>query len=383
MQARDALKGLAGSLLGVFFLFSTTLPVWANEAETTISVGAVLPLSGENASQGEDARRGIELALARKSADLLKKGLKVKLVFVDDRSEPELGRKVTRGLIEEDRVRAVIGPFTSPVFLAVAPMVQAREVVLVSGSATTPQVRRAGDYAFTLVTPDDRQGQALARFAYEILRAHKAVVFYLNNDYGRGLKDVVRREFEKLGGQIDRVHAIQDNDTDFHGVLKQVKDLKPHCVFFLTYPAEGGLLLKQARELGMEMPFLGGDGVFSQDLIDIAGEAARNTFASAMNWRMKSPDPYVQKFVKQFITTYGVQPNLYSASYFDAATLIFETLLEGKTRPGPMRDHMHNARFKGVTGRIHFGEGNAVKKPIDIFKVEDYTFDYFQTIMTH
>lgn len=383
MPLRRGLKILLASLLGAFFLAFFISPVWAKESKTVISIGVVLPLSGENASQGEDARRGIELALALKGPELLGKGLQVKLVFVDDRSDPERGLKVVRGLIEEDHVRAIIGPFTSPVFLAVAPRVQERRVVMVSGSATTPQVRQAGDYAFTLVTPDDRQGRALARFAYEILRARIGVVFYLDNDYGRGLQNVVRREFQKLGGQIKMVRALDPNATEFHDLLHPVKELGPHCVFFLTYPAEGGLLLKQARELGIETPFLGGDGVFSQDLIDIAGEAARNTFASATNWRMRSPEPSVQKFVKQFIALYGVQPNLYSASYFDAANVVLESLLAGKIQPEAMRDHIAGTRFDGATGEIDFRGGHAVKKSVDIYKVEDYTFDYFQTILTN
>ncbi|CAI2719395.1 ABC transporter substrate-binding protein [Nitrospina watsonii] len=380
MQTFRVCKGVLCALL-MFWMLAPMQALAAGKG--TIVLGAVLPLSGENASQGTDAERGIQLALKAHTAALHKQGIKIKMVFVDDRSDPEQGRKVTRALIEEEQVRAIIGPFTSPVFLEMAPMVQKHRVVLVSGSASTPRIRKSGDYAFSLVTLDDRQGKALARFGYEILRAHIGVILYLDNDYGRGLQNIVRREFEKLGGTIQWTHGISKNTAEFHDILEQVKELEPHCVFLLTYPAEGGLLLKQARELGMETPFLGGDGVYSQDLIDIAGEAARNTFVSAMNWRLQSPEPHIRQFVKRFTAQYGMQPNLYSASYFDATSVILESLLAGKTEPDALRDHIHGAQFKGATGDIRFDHGQALKKPIDIFKVEDYTFDYFQTIMTH
>ncbi|CCQ90355.1 putative Extracellular ligand-binding receptor [Nitrospina gracilis 3/211] len=378
--SRFSIWALALWALGAFFYPQSAA---AESRETRIVLGAVLPLSGENASQGIDAERGIQLALKTHAPALAGKGLKVKMVMVDDRSDPEQGKKVTRALIEEEHVQAIIGPFTSPVFLAMSPIVQQNRVVLMSGSATTPKIRKAGDYAFTLVTPDDRQGKALARFAYEILRARQGVILYLDNDYGREFQKVVHREFARLGGSVDWVHGIIKGTTDFSAILEKVKDLDPHAVFFLTYPAEGGLLLKQARDIGLEAPFLGGDGVYSQDLIDIAGEAARNTFASAMNWRLKSPKPHVRDFVKRFTTQYGLQPNLYSASYYDATTIILQSLMAGKLDAESMRQHIEQSRFQGATGEIHFESDHAVKKPIDIFKVEDYTFDYFQTIMTH
>ncbi|MCF8721694.1 ABC transporter substrate-binding protein [Nitrospina gracilis] len=378
--SRFLIWALALSVLGAFL---SPRPAVAEGKETRVVLGAVLPLSGENASQGTDAERGIQLALKTYSSALAQKGLKVKMVLVDDRSDPEQGEKVARALIEEEQVQAIVGPFTSPVFLAMSPLVQKNKVVLMSGSATTPKIRKAGDYAFTLVTPDDRQGRALARFAYEILRARQGVILYLDNDYGREFQKVVHREFINLGGSIDWVHGIAKGTTDFSAALEKVKGLDPHAVFFLTYPAEGGLLLKQARDIGLETPFLGGDGVYSQDLIDIAGEAARNTFASAMNWRLKSPKPPVREFVKRFTTQYGVQPNLYSASYYDATTIILQSLLAGKLDSESMRHHIEQSQFQGATGEIRFESGHAVKKPIDIFKVEDYTFDYFQTIMTY
>lgn len=368
----------------LFFLGTVCCgPVRAGDSPLErVTIGALLPLSGENSSVGVEARKGIELALRWFEPEFRKKGYEIRVAFADDAMEPEKAEPAFRKLVAEFQVPAVIGPFTSPEMIRLAPLAAQAEVPLVSGSVSSPRLRELGPWVFSIGTLDDYQGRALARFAYETLRCRRAAVLYLDNAYGGGLKRLLEAEFSHLGGEVVFSGGHHEGDNEFLEDLDRVRTLKPHCLFVATYPVEAGLILKEARALGLTQPVLGGDGIYSEDLIEVAGPAARDTYATAVSWRPGSTRPRARRFVRDYTEHYGVAPGLYAASYFDAASVVMQSVLARAGQPpGALREYLAATPFEGVTGAIHFGKDRAPARPVDIYKVEDFSFDYFYTLL--
>jgi len=350
------------------------------KGEKKIKIGIILPLTGSNAVDGEAAKQSIDLAFELKRAEFIKKGITLRFIYEDDKMIPNEGVNAAKKIIKIDKVIAIIGPFGSSVLLAVAPVAEQNRVVLISGSATNPKIKEAGDYIFRDVPPDDYQGKALSKFAYEVLKVKKAAILYMNNDYGVGLKNVIEREFPQLGGQIIYSEAFNPGETDFRSHLQKLKKTNPECAFLPSHHTEGALILRQAREMGIKIPFLGGDGIFRPELIDIASNAANNTYISSMSWRPDSYDPLVKEFVVKFKEKYGKEPNVFSAYYFDATNIILDAILNGTKTSDEIKSYLYQNEFMGVTGKTKFDRYGEVEKPIDIFKIENKKFQYVYTV---
>ncbi|MFQ5450276.1 MAG: ABC transporter substrate-binding protein [Nitrospinaceae bacterium] len=367
---------------GIFcaLIFSAPSPVRAIPDSAGITLGAILPLSGSNAVNGRAAQRAVQLAVKRKTHELTEQGITLRVVYEDDRMETAAGVRAARKLLTRDRVTAIIGPFSSSVFLAVAPLVNREKVILISGSATSPKIRNAGDFVFRTVSPDTYHGKAIARFAYEMLRARKAAVLFMNDEYGVGLKQVLVKEFSRMGAKIVSTFSFPRGETDFRSALEKIKEVHPHCVFLTAYPMEAGRALKQAGEMEIYLPFIGGDGMFSSKLAELVKDSPLEIYTTSTSWRPRSTKPRVREFVKAFQKRYGHQPNVYAAYYFDAAEVILDAMAHGARTPDQIRRFLHKNEFDGVTGKIRFDREGEVSKPIDIHKIELNRFEYFMTL---
>jgi len=374
-------KLLIGFVIIVVMALAIVLIVTqTRKEEKEIKIGVILPLTGSNAVDGEAAKQSIDLAFELKRAEFIKKGITLRFIYEDDKMIPNEGVNAATKIIKIDKVIAIIGPFGSSVLFAVAPVAEQNRVVLISGSATNPKIKEAGDYIFRDVPPDDYQGKALSKFAYEVLKVKKAAILYMNNDYGVGLKNVVEREFPQLGGQIIYSEAFNPGETDFRSHLQKLRKTNPECAFLPSHHTEGALILRQAREIGIKIPFLGGDGIFRPELIDIASNAANNTYISSMSWRPDSDDPLVKEFVVKFKEKYVKEPNVFSAYYFDATNIILDAILNGAKTSDEIKSYLYQNEFMGVTGKTKFDRYGEVEKPIDIFKIENKKFQYVYTV---
>ena len=371
----------------LWFALAAVLILWvpffkslAGAGQDTIHIGVILPLSGPHAVNGEAAKRGIDLAVADRTAQLQRLGRDVRVIFADDRMEPEESVRVAEKLVTADKVISIIGPFSSAGVLAVAPIAEREKGVLVSGSATSPGIRDAGDFIFRTVSADTFHGKALSRFAFAMLRARKAAILYLDNEYGRGLKDAIAGEFARLGGKIVFAAAFNPGETDFKSTLEKLKRLDLHGIFLPAYPVDGGRILKQADAMNFAIPFLGGDGLFSPDLLDAVKETKMEVYASAASWRVHSPATRSQEFVKNFQEAYGTVADVYSAYYFDAVDVVLQAMTHDALTAEQIQRYLLDHAFEGVTGKIHFDRNGEVSRPIDIFKIENKQFEYFFTV---
>src|ERR1051325_3048309 len=271
MKARVWVVALCLSAAGVLSSCSRN-PEGQNASE--IVVGEYGSLTGTTATFGISTKNGIDLALDQinQAGGLL--GKKVRVIVEDDQGKPEEAQTVVTKLITKDQVIAVLGEVASSRTMAAAPVAQQNSIPLITPSSTNPKVTEIGDYIFRVCFIDPFQGLVMAKFATNTLKVKNvAILRDIKNDYSVGLADVFSGDFKKLGGNIVANESYSEGDTDFSAQLTSIKARNPQAVFLPGYYTEVGLVVRQAKKLGLNVPFMGGDGWDSPSLIQIGGEA--------------------------------------------------------------------------------------------------------------
>ena len=244
----------------------------------------------------------------------------------DDQGRPEEAATVVQKLINQDRVIAVIGEVASSRSLAAAPICQDAHVPMISPSSTNPKVTEVGDYIFRMCFIDPFQGTVMAKFAARNLGLRRvAILKDVKNDYSVGLAKYFTDAFTQLGGAIVTEQAYSAGDQDFRAQLTAIKAKKPEAIFLPGYYTEAGLIARQARELGLNQPILGGDGWESAQLLQIGGDAMNGNYYSN-HFAVDNPDPRLQGFLKKYRDTFHHDPDAIGGLAYDAATVLFQSL---------------------------------------------------------
>lgn len=336
----------------------------AQEKETEIKIGTVFAMTGGIATYGQESLNGIKLALK----DINKNGVlgkKIKIISEDNRSEPTDAASAVKKLIEVDKVSIVIGSVASTNTLAGAPIAQKAQIPLLTPASTNEKVTQVGNFISRTCFTDEFQGVVMAKFAADNLKKKKAaIIIDTSSDYSKGLARVFKKEFTKLGGEIipDEFSYIQ-KDTDFRSLLRKVKRRKPDVIFLPGYYTEAGLILKQARSMGIDLPFLGGDGWDSPDLQKLAGDAVKGNYISS-HFAADDSDKLVQSFVKSYTATYGNKPGAMAALGYDAILVVADALKRaGSTEPKALNAAIAATKgFQGVTGLITIDANRNARK---------------------
>ena len=254
-------------------------------------------------------------------------GRQVQLIHEDDQGEPGKAATVVTKLINQDQVRALLGEVASTNSLAAAPNAQEAKMPMISPSSTNPKVTQVGDYIFRVCFIDPFQGEVMAKFAANSLKAKKAaILFDSNSDYSKGLIQFFKASFTKLGGEIVTEKAYAQRDRDFNGQLTAIRDLKPDVIYVPGYYQEVGVIAKQTKQLGIKAPLLGGDGWDSPQLWDLGGDSLNGSFISN-HYSVDDPTPAIQNFVKRFKANYnGMAPDALAALGYDAMMVLADAI---------------------------------------------------------
>lgn len=338
----------------------------ANSGDT-IKVGLYGDLTGATSSFGQSTKNGVELAVEEINAAGGVNGKKMVIISEDDQGRPEQAKTVVSKLISQDKVEALLGEVASTNSLAAAPVAQEGKIPMITPSSTNPKVTEVGDYISRVCFIDPFQGAVMAKFSANTLKAKTAAIFGdVNSDYSKGLTQFFKEEFTKLGGKIVAEEAYTQNDPDFKGQLTKIRDLKPDVIYIPGYYSQVGIIAKQARELGMNMPLLGGDGWDSPELWKLGGEALKNSYISN-HYSADNPAPEIQNFVKAYKAKFNVVPDSLAALAYDAAKVLADAIKRaGGTEGAKLKDAINATKdFPGVTGKITLdGKRNAVKPAV-------------------
>lgn len=349
-----------------------------------IRIGEVGSMTGSEATFGISTHQGVELAVRQINASGGVKGKKLQVISSDDQSKPDEAATVVTKLISVDKVTAIIGEVASSRSMAMAPIAQNNKIPMVTPSSTNPKVTELGDYIFRVCFIDPFQGKVMAKFALENLKIKKvAILRDIKSDYSAGLAQYFKEALVKGGGQIVEDQSYESGDIDFKSQLTAIRgaDVKPEAILVPGYYTEVGLIARQARELGIQVPLLGGDGWDSPKLTEIGGKALENSYFSN-HYSNENKAPEIQNFISQFKSSFGVLPDGLSAMGYDAAMVLADAMKRAKSlSTADIRDALATTtKFAGVTGSISIDQQrNAVKSAV-VLKVENGYFKYQTTV---
>ena len=362
--------------------------------EASIKVGIYGSMTGTTATFGKSTLNGAQLAFDELNEAGGIGGKKIEYVSEDDQSKAEEAATAVQKLINQDHVIALIGEVASSRSLAAAPIAQSNGVPMISPSSTNPEVTKKGDYIFRACFLDEFQGRVMARFAADSLKYKRvAILKDIKNDYSVGLAQFFSEEYKARGGSIVGEQAYNEGDSDFRSQLTALKANNPEAIFVPGYYTEVGSIARQARELGITAPLLGGDGWVSDQLLKIGGEALNGSYYSN-HFALDQPSAPLQKFFTDYKTKFGSNPDAIAGLAYDAANLVVDALKrmqasdpasfaalgsdkEGdaagaKAARAKLRELINGVQaFPGITGVITFDENRNPVKPAVVIKVEN------------
>lgn len=365
-----------------------------SSANKTLTIGVIAPLSGDLSAVGLGIKNGVDLAVKQANQKQTVKGYTIKLDAQDDTAKPDIGAQVATKLASDTTVVGVVGPLNSSVGKSVAPVLSQAGVTVISPSNTAvdltgrealktggTQTRPYKTY-FRVVATDDIQGPFGGRYLVKDLGKKKIAVVHDKKAYGQGLAEAAAAEMQKDGATVLPTQTINPGDKDFAGVITKLKADNPDALYYGGEYPEGGLLSKQMKAAGLNIPMLGGDGLFSSKFIETGGSATNGDFATSLG----APTDKLAS-AKQFVADYAAagykeDKDPYGAYAYDAANAIIQAAAKavaagksGNDLRAAVVDGVQNADFQGVTGKIAFDKfGDTTSKVLTVYKVENGKF---------
>ncbi|MEW5322667.1 ABC transporter substrate-binding protein [Geobacillus thermoleovorans] len=342
-----------------------------------IKIGANLELSGGVASYGQSIAEGLDLALEEINKEGIN-GKKLELVKVDNKSEAAEATNGAIKLISQDKVVAIIGSATSTNTLAQVQVANDNKVPLITPTGTNPTITnkdgKVNEFVFRTCFIDPFQGTVAAKFALNDLKVKNAAVLIdSSSDYSKGLAASFKDAFTQGGGKIVAEEAYVAKDTDFRATLTRIKSKNPEFIFLPGYYEEVGLIVKQARELGLNVPIMGGDGWDSPKLVEIAGKDALNNTYITNHYSSGDPDPKIQEFVKAFKAKYNKAPDAFNALGYDTAYFLADAIKRaGSADPVKIKDALAQTKdLQLVSGTLTLNEHHDPVKSAAILEYKD------------
>lgn len=346
----------------------------------SIKIGVNLELSGGVASYGESLAKGIDIAVEEINKDGGIDGKKIELVKADNKSEAAEATNSAVKLTSQDKVTAIIGAATSGNTVAQAQIANDTKTVLLSPSGTSPNVTvtedgKLNEFVFRTSFIDPFQGTVAANFAANELKVKNVAIFADSaSDYAKGLAASFKETFEKAGGKVVVEEAYVAKDTDFRATLTRIKSKNPEFVFIPGYYEEVGLIIKQARELGLNVPLMGADGWDSPKLVELAGADALNNTFITNHYSSEDPDKKIQDFVTTFKEKHnGEAPNAFNALGYDTVYLLADAIKRaGSTDSTKIKDELAKTKdLSLVTGVFSVDENHHPIKTATVLEYKD------------
>lgn len=353
----------------------------SKKTEPGIPVGELTSLTGADATFGQNSDHGVQLALEEINAAGGVLGQPLRIIVKDTQSKPGETSTVVRELITRHHVLALIGEIASGRSLEAAPIAQRSGIPMITPSSTSEKVTEVGDHIFRVCFINGFQGKACAKFARKLGAKKAAIITDVSKDYSLGLAKSFREEFLKEGGVITGQQSYSGGDKDFNSQLTAVKADNPDVIFLPAYYTEAPLIIRQARQLGITVPFVGGDGWDSPEFVAVGGKAVEGCYFSN-HFSNQSNDPRVVSFVQSYRKRFQADPDALIALGYDSVKILAGAMTRaGSTDPAKVTVALAATKdFPGVTGNITLDSHRNPDKPAVILEVKDGKFQYVETI---
>ncbi len=302
-------------------------------------IGASFELTGNVANYGKSTLSGLKLAVDQVNKAGGVNGKQLVVVESDNKSEPaESGNAVTK-LITQDKVVAVVGPATSGCVFAATPVVTSNKVPLIAPCATAPAITvdngQVKEFIFRACFIDPFQGRVMAEFADKTLGVKNVAILHdASSDYSKGLAEVFEKTLNEKGGKIVAKEAFLAKDIDFKAALTKIKAANPEAIYIPGYYEEVAKIIKQTRELGLDVPLIGCDGWDSPKLVEIAGAPALNNTYFSSAFSAQDKEESVQKFIADYKAMYSKDPDIFCMQGYNAGLVLADALKRAGTTDG-------------------------------------------------
>lgn len=340
-----------------------------------VSVGAILPLTGESSSYGNDARIAIEIAFQQGRTDSSKR--KIQCVFEDDQMSASKAVSAMNKLLQIDKPIAIVGAFSSSSTLAIAPLAEARKVVVISPTASSPDITNSGDYIFRN-WPSDAYETALMLHSLKSFApgVKSLAVAAVKSDYGDGTLSFITQHALKEGFDLVKKERFPPNTTDFRVILESLKMANPDAVYFIGYYADVALALRQAKETGMTSQALSVSACEDARLVELAGDAAEGLVYTRPARADDHGNSLLTDFVKEFQRIANKEPSIAARQAYDAARLIAAGIDNGASTSTELQRYLGEVKdFHGVGGTFSFDANGDAVVPMELAIVRNGKFE--------
>ncbi|EAX46420.1 Extracellular ligand-binding receptor [Thermosinus carboxydivorans Nor1] len=344
-------------------------------------IAMVNPLSGDSATYGVSHKNGMELAREEINKAGGIKGQQIEILFHDDAGDPKQAAAGAQKFADQKNVMAIVGSCLSSNTLAMVPITDKAKLPHSVVSSSTPKLSGMSKYFFRMAVQDAQVGILMGDLIAQKLGAKKVAILYPNNDYGKGLTAAIEETLKKHGVTVVSNQAYLATDKDYSALLTGIKAQGVDALAVAGTYTDGGLITKQARELGLTIPIVGGTGFYSPKFVEIAGKAAEGAiFLGA--FVASNPDPAVQNFVKKYKEKYNMEPDTFAALGYDQMYVLAEAMKKaaekGAITRENIRDAMAQTNYKGITGTVTFNDQGDWVRPYLYITVKDGKFVLYQ-----
>jgi len=359
-------KVLTGIMLAVFML--------AGSAQAQIKIGVYLPLTGQNAFGGQLELDGVNLA-HKQMPEVL--GQKIDLVVMDNKSDKMEAANAVKRLIDRDKVAAIIGTYGSSLAMAGGEVAELAKIPVVGTSCTNPLVTQGKVYYFRACFIDPYQGAGAATYAIKSLEAKKAALLIdVSNDYAVGLGAFFKKSFTRLGGEIVAEMKYNSGDQDFTAQLTEINSKAPDVLFIPAYFAEGGIIMKQARELGAKFRIMGGDAMDNPETVTIAGAASEGFLHTSFPYDPTMPDMNAEAkaFTEAWNAAYpGKGPNVNAALGYASYVMVVKAIEKaGSADPAAITKALAETKdLDTPLGKLTLDADHNPQMPVGIIEIKD------------
>ncbi len=340
----------------------------------TISIGVILPLTGEAAFYGQSIKNGLDISAEQINSDGGLHGSKLSLIYEDSRALPAEGVGAFQKLTSTSGVKAIVGDAVSSVTLAFAPLAEKKQIVVISPLSSAPAISQAGDYIFRNVPSDLVNGTTAADYLIGDRGFSKVGILYINNDFGIGLRDAFSQRINQLGAEVVSAESYEPESADFRSQLTKISAADPTAVFLVGY-AKLAQALIQAKEMGLDMMFIGTGLMEDPNFVKTAGGAAEGVLFTQLGYDPSTSDTVVTQFVEAYANKYHDQPNIMAAYGYDALLVLAYAMSRSNMTPEDIKAQMYVVNsYHGVTGKISFDRNGDVMQPMGIRMIKDGKF---------
>lgn len=351
-------------------------------AADSVKIGLVTPLSGDNATYGVKQENGYKLAMDEINAAGGVYGAQLVLESYDDGGDAANAASGTQKFVDDPDTMVLGGSCLTSCTAAMLPITGDAGLAQMVVSSSAKSLTGISDYFFRMAVQDAAVGPQIAN-QFTNMGDTKAVALFPNNDFGIGLKDSFCEQFAANGGEVLETIPYQATDQDFAAILTTVKSLNPDCIALCGTTTDGALIIKQARQMGIEAHVMGQPGLYNQNVIDIAGEAAEGLLACGV-FVATNPDEKVQEFVAKYEAKYNETPDGFAALAYDQMYVIADAAgramaaNDGELTRETMIEALKATNYEGVTGTVNFDENGDWVRDYLTLQVTNGVYDLYK-----